>query len=141
PIPGKGLRCMLIEQVFCVLHIDEFKTSKWCPYCGEGQIKKFLDVDNPQPHRRAETPVIKSHAVLRFNNGKCEGWVVNSTTGDEVERIINRNFSVCLNFRRIVDGLWEHGSIPKHIIHPRCAGNFLEVAPDDGPPTRRQQTE
>ncbi|PIA17163.1 hypothetical protein COEREDRAFT_41468, partial [Coemansia reversa NRRL 1564] len=36
PISGNGLWPMLIKQGFRVLHIDEFKTSTWCPYCGEG---------------------------------------------------------------------------------------------------------
>ncbi|PIA15286.1 hypothetical protein COEREDRAFT_44980, partial [Coemansia reversa NRRL 1564] len=51
PIPGKGLRCMLIEQGFRVLHIEEFKMMTWCPYYGEGKLQKFLDVDNPRQHR------------------------------------------------------------------------------------------
>ncbi|PIA16376.1 hypothetical protein COEREDRAFT_43027, partial [Coemansia reversa NRRL 1564] len=107
PIPIKGLRCMLIKQGFHVLQIDEFKISTWCLYCGEGQLQKFLDVDNPQLHIRDKTPVIKSHALLRFNNGKCEGWVVDSVTGQSCPRIINRDLSACLNFRHIVDGLWQ----------------------------------
>ncbi|PIA16307.1 hypothetical protein COEREDRAFT_42824, partial [Coemansia reversa NRRL 1564] len=141
PIPGKGLQCMLIEQGIRILHIDELKTSTWCLYCGEKQLKKFFDVDNPRPHRRDKTPVIKSHAVLRCNKIKCEGRVVNSTTGQSCPRIINRDLAACLNFRHIVDGLREHGSVPECFMRPRHIGNVLAMAPDNGPLTRHQQTE
>ncbi|PIA13051.1 hypothetical protein COEREDRAFT_49948, partial [Coemansia reversa NRRL 1564] len=141
-IPEKGLRCMLIKQGFRILHIDEFKTSTcYTPYCGEGKFQKFLDFDNPRQHRRSETPVIKSHAALRFNNGKCEGRVVNSTTGRSCPRIINRDLAAWLSFRHIVDELQEHGSVPERFMRPRRVGNVPVVAPDDKPPMRCQQTE
>ncbi|PIA18188.1 hypothetical protein COEREDRAFT_6922 [Coemansia reversa NRRL 1564] len=133
-MPGKGLRRMLIKQGFRILHIDELKTLTWCLYCEEGNPQKFLDVDNLRPHRQAETPVIESHAFLRFNNGKYEGWVVNSMTGRSCPRIINRDIAVCLNFRHIVDELREHGSVFERFMRPRRAGNVPAAAPDDRPP-------
>ncbi|PIA16134.1 hypothetical protein COEREDRAFT_43430, partial [Coemansia reversa NRRL 1564] len=141
PIPGKGLRRMLIEQGFRVLRIDEFKTSTWCLYCGEEKLEKFIDDNNPRPHRRAETPVIRSHAVLCFNNIKCIGRMIDYVTGWLCPRIIDRDLAACLNFRHIVDRLREHGSVSEHFMHPRRAGNVLAVAPDDGSPTRHQRTE
>ncbi|PIA15659.1 hypothetical protein COEREDRAFT_44376, partial [Coemansia reversa NRRL 1564] len=114
-IPGKGLRRMLIKQGFRVLLIDEFKISTWCLYCGGRQLKKFLDVNNPRPHRRAETP-------------SCP-------------QIINCNLAACLNFRNVVDKLREHGSVPECFMRPRHIGNVLAMAPDDGSPTRHQRTE
>ncbi|PIA15970.1 hypothetical protein COEREDRAFT_43914, partial [Coemansia reversa NRRL 1564] len=140
-IPGKGLRRMLVKHGFQVFLIDEFKTLTWYLYCGEGQLKKFLDIDNPRPHRQAEMPVIRSHAVLRCNNSKCEGRMVNSTIGRSCQRIINHNPIACLNFRYTVDGLQEHGSVPELFMRPRRAGNVSAAAPYDGLPMRRQQTE
>ncbi|KAJ2807082.1 hypothetical protein H4R20_001424 [Coemansia guatemalensis] len=103
---------------------------------------------NPRPHRRAETPLIKSHAILRCNNVTCEGRPVNSTTGDTVHRIINRDLAACMNFRHIVKGLRDHGSVPERFTRPGRAGDVPAVAPngggmapDDGPPARRQRTE
>ncbi|PIA19255.1 hypothetical protein COEREDRAFT_37625, partial [Coemansia reversa NRRL 1564] len=141
PIPGKSLQHMLIKQGFRVLHIDEFKTSMWCPYCGEGQLKKFLDVDNPRQHKQEETPAIKSHTVLHGNNVKCIKQVVDSVTGRLCPRIINHDLDACINFRHIVNGLREHGSVPESLVHPRHVGNVPAAAPDDGAATRCQQTE
>ncbi|KAJ2616907.1 hypothetical protein H4S08_000579, partial [Coemansia sp. RSA 1365] len=141
PIPGKGLRRMLIEQGFQVLLIDEFKTSTWCPYCKEEQLQKFLDVDNPQPQRRAERPVIKSHAVLRCNYVKCIGRVVDSVTGQSCPRIINCDLAACLNFRHIVDRLREHGCVPEHFMRSRRADTVPVAVPDDEPPAQHRRTE
>ncbi|KAJ2078524.1 hypothetical protein H4R24_004410 [Coemansia sp. RSA 988] len=141
PIPRKGLRRMLIEQGFHVLCINEFRTSKLCPYCREGQLEKFLDVDNPRPHRRTETPVIQSHAVLRCNNGKCKGRVANPAGDGTVPRILNRDLAACMNFKHTVDGLREHGIVLRRFRRTRRAGDVSAAAPDDGPPTRRQRTE
>ncbi|PIA19680.1 hypothetical protein COEREDRAFT_37048, partial [Coemansia reversa NRRL 1564] len=102
-----------------------------CPYCGEGQLQKFLDVDNPWLDRQAKTPVIKIHTVLCFNNGKCEGRVVDSVTGQSCLQIINCDLAVCLNFMHIVDGLWEYGSMPERFMRPRRAGSVFAAAPHD----------
>ncbi|KAJ2795480.1 hypothetical protein H4R20_005864 [Coemansia guatemalensis] len=144
PIPGKGLRRMLIKHGFRVFHIDEFKTSTWCPYCGEGTLEKFLDVENPRPHRRAKMPVITSHAVLCCNNDNCVGRPVDTMTGNSVKRIINRDLAACMNFKNIVDGLRNNGSVPERFVRQQRAANVPAVtsnsngreAPDDEPPAR-----
>ncbi|KAJ2661059.1 hypothetical protein IWW48_002614 [Coemansia sp. RSA 1200] len=51
PIPGVGMRRMLVKLGFRLLHIDEYLTSTMCPYRETGKLKKFLQVDNPRPHR------------------------------------------------------------------------------------------
>ncbi|PIA12796.1 hypothetical protein COEREDRAFT_12171 [Coemansia reversa NRRL 1564] len=107
----------------------------------EESLQKFLDVDNPRPHKQDKKPVIKSHAVLRFNNGKCEERVVNSMTGWLCPRIIDRKLAAYLNFSNIVDELREHSSVPGCFMRPRRTGNVPAAAPDDGPPMRRQRTE
>ncbi|KAJ2077152.1 hypothetical protein H4R24_005299, partial [Coemansia sp. RSA 988] len=137
----KGLRCMLLSRGSRVLHVYESKTSTWCPYRQEGWLKKFLDVDNPRLYRRAIAPVIKSHAVLRCINAKCEGRVVNFAADGTVERILNRDLPACINFRHIVDGLRRYDSVPERFMRPIRAGDVPVAAPDNGPPARRQRTE
>ncbi|PIA13347.1 hypothetical protein COEREDRAFT_49355, partial [Coemansia reversa NRRL 1564] len=91
-------------------------------------------VNNPRPHRRAETPVIKSHVVLLCNNVKCIERTVGSVTGQSCPRIINHDLAACLNLRYIVDGLREHDSASKRFMRPRRASNVPAAAPDDGTP-------
>ncbi|KAJ2873641.1 hypothetical protein FB639_004192 [Coemansia asiatica] len=140
---------MLLAQGFKVLHIDEFKTLTWCPYCEEGKLEKFLHVKNPRPHQQIKWPVIMSYAVLRCKNVNCEGWVKNAMTGESCPRILNHDLAACLNFRHIVTGLWEHGKVPECFMHLQRTVDADEVAPDNGsrespdnePPAQRRRIE
>ncbi|PIA13975.1 hypothetical protein COEREDRAFT_47787, partial [Coemansia reversa NRRL 1564] len=105
-----------------------------CLYCGEGKLEKFVDVDNLRQHKQEERPVIKSHAVLHCNNVKCIGQVIDFVAGQSCPRIINHDLAACINFRHIVDGLREHGSVPEHFMRPRHASNVPAAASDDGDP-------
>ncbi|KAJ2883446.1 hypothetical protein FB639_002171 [Coemansia asiatica] len=114
PIPGKGLQCMLLAHSFHILFINKFQMSTWCPYCKEGQLEKLLQVDNLQPERWAEQPIITSHAVLYCPNVNCIGWVDHPITSKSCLHILNCDLAACLNFWHIVNGLQDDGSKPEH---------------------------
>ncbi|KAJ1771762.1 hypothetical protein LPJ74_002065 [Coemansia sp. RSA 1843] len=50
PIRGVGFRRMLRKKGCQVYLIDEFRTSKTCPNCLTGTLRKFLKVPNPRPY-------------------------------------------------------------------------------------------
>ncbi|KAJ2662560.1 hypothetical protein IWW48_001802 [Coemansia sp. RSA 1200] len=144
PIPGVGLRQMLLSFGFHVIHIDEYLTSTMCPYCGTGKLKKFLKVDNPRPHRRSVQPVITSHAVLRCENITCIGRVADGQSDLMHPRCLNRNLAAAMNFRHIANGLQRNGAVSERFQRGnRVRSNAVvpdngEVPPDGSPAQRRR---
>ncbi|KAJ2828827.1 hypothetical protein IWW50_001185 [Coemansia erecta] len=133
PIPGKGLRKMLKRLGFRVYHIDEYKTSTWCPFCKDAELEKFLPVDNPREHQRPSRPIIKSIAVLRCSNANCLEQDTNIGTGDQQRRILNRDLAAVLNFQHIVEGLRTDGTVPDQFCRSRPETT--------GPPAQRRRIE
>ncbi|KAJ2823975.1 hypothetical protein IWW50_003550 [Coemansia erecta] len=113
-IPGKGLRQMLKRLGFRVYHIDEYKTSTWCPFCKDAELEKFLPVDNPHEHQRP----------------KCD---TNIETGDQWQRILNHDLAAVLNFQHIVEGLWTDGTVPDQFCRSRPETT--------GPPAQQRRIE
>ncbi|KAJ2518107.1 hypothetical protein GGI11_002958, partial [Coemansia sp. RSA 2049] len=131
PIPGVGMRRMLVKLGFRLLHIDEYLTSTMCPYCETGTLKKFLKVGNPRPHRRGATPVIMSHAVLRCENVTCIGRVADGQSDLMHPRCLNRDLAAAMNFRHIANGLQQNGAVPERFQRSNRVRDNAAV-PDNG---------
>ncbi|KAJ2658139.1 hypothetical protein IWW48_004160, partial [Coemansia sp. RSA 1200] len=139
PIPGVGMRRMLVKLGFRLLHIDEDLTSTMCPYCETSKLKKFLKVDNPRPHRRDVWPVITSHAVLRCENVTCIGRVADGQSDLMHQRCLNRDLAAAMNFRHIANDLQQNGAVPERLQRRNRARDNAAVPdngemPPDGPP-------
>ncbi|KAJ2655655.1 hypothetical protein IWW48_005431 [Coemansia sp. RSA 1200] len=146
PIPGVGMRRMLVKLGFHLLHIDEYLTSTMCPYCETGKLKKFLQVDNPRPHRRGVQPVIMSHAVLRCENVTCIERVADGQSDLMHPRCLNRDLAAAMNFRHIANGLQQNGAVPERFQRGNRVRDNVVVpgnseVPPDGPPAQRRHTD
>lgn len=51
PIKGKGMRTIFRRNGYNVYLVDEYKTSKMCNKCEEGETYKFMERENPKPYR------------------------------------------------------------------------------------------
>ncbi|KAJ2660405.1 hypothetical protein IWW48_002990 [Coemansia sp. RSA 1200] len=144
PVPGVGMRRMLVKLGFRLLHIDEYLTPTMCPYCETGKLKKFLQVGNPRPHRRGVRPVITSHAVLRCENVTCIGCVADGQSDLMHPRCLNRDLAAAMNFRHIANGLQQNGAVPErsqrsnHVRDNAAVPGNGEVPPDGSPAQRRR---
>ncbi|KAJ2659329.1 hypothetical protein IWW48_003572 [Coemansia sp. RSA 1200] len=146
PIPGVGMRRMLVKLGFRLLHIDEYLTSTMCPYCETGKLKKFLQVDNPRPHRRDAQPVIMSHAVLRCENVTCIGRVADGQSDLMHPRCLNRDLAAAMNFRHIANGLQQNDAVPERFqrgnrVRSNAAVPDNGEVPPDGSPAQRRRTD
>ncbi|KAJ2662894.1 hypothetical protein IWW48_001602, partial [Coemansia sp. RSA 1200] len=146
PIPGVGMRCMLVKLGFRLLHIDEYLISTMCPYCEMKKLKKFLQVDNLQPHRRDVWPAITSHAVLRCENVTCIGRMADGQSALMHPRCLNRNLAAAMNFRHIANGLQQNGAVSERFQHHNRVRDNAVVpdngeVPSDGPPAQRRHTD
>jgi len=67
PTKGKGMRSLFEKAGYHVFLINEFRTSKMCSKCSDGdcQLEKFRWVENPRPHRH---DFILRHGLLRCRN-------------------------------------------------------------------------
>jgi hypothetical protein len=79
PTPCKGLKRML-EKHFKVLIVDEYKTSKMCSFCLEGETSYCIKRENPKPYREG---IIDVHGLLTCK--KCS----ESGKKDRVNRDLN----------------------------------------------------
>ncbi|KAJ2664053.1 hypothetical protein IWW48_001065 [Coemansia sp. RSA 1200] len=146
PIPGVGMRRMLVKLGFRLLHIDEYLTSTMCPYCETGKLKKFLQVGNPRPHRRGVRPVIASHAVLRCENVTCIGRVADGQSDLMHPRCLNRDLAAAMNFRHIANGLQQNGAVPERFQRSNRVRDNAAVlnngeVPPDGSPAQCRRTD
>lgn len=65
PIRNKGLLKFLKKAGFTIYHINEFKTSSCCPFCLEGELEKYKEVQNPRPYQRKNSPTVICNGLLR----------------------------------------------------------------------------
>ncbi|KAJ2663550.1 hypothetical protein IWW48_001232 [Coemansia sp. RSA 1200] len=146
PIPGVGMRRMLVKLGFRLLHIDEYLTSTMCPYCKTGKLKKFLKVGNPRPHRRGVRPVITSHTVLCCENVNCIGHMADGQSDLMHPRCLNRDLAAAMNFRHIANGLQQNGAVSERFqrgnrVRDNSAVPDNGEVPPDGPPAQHRRTD
>ncbi|KAJ2807008.1 hypothetical protein H4R20_001460 [Coemansia guatemalensis] len=139
PTPGVGLRRMLLSFGFRVIHIDEYLTSTMCPYCGTGQLEKFLLAKNPRPRSREERPTITSHALLRCNSVQCIGRVAADGPIPSRPRCMNRDLAAAMNFLHIANSLKANGVVPERFRRGNHAGGGQAAAPNRRPARRRRR--
>lgn len=71
-VKGKRFRELLRRAGYLVYLIDEYHTSKICfgcqdPHCENAPFRKVM---NQRPHRRAKTPTVTCHGLVRCSNPK-----------------------------------------------------------------------
>jgi len=65
PVPSIGLRRLLRKSVCLLYLVNENYTSQTCFQCKTPAYEKPLRNRNPQPWRRATTPTVECHGLLR----------------------------------------------------------------------------
>ncbi|KAJ2212158.1 hypothetical protein IW140_005039 [Coemansia sp. RSA 1813] len=73
PIRGVGFRRILRKKGCQVYLVGEFRTSKACPNCLTGTLKKFMKVPNPRPYQRNKMKEVLCHGLLKCTNELCMG--------------------------------------------------------------------
>ncbi|KAJ1666524.1 hypothetical protein IW140_004629 [Coemansia sp. RSA 1813] len=137
PIRGVGLRRMLRKKGCQVYLIDEFRTSKTCPNCLTGTLKKFLKVPNPRPYQRKKRKEVLCHGLLKCTNELCMGPVEVDSVLTPRSRMYNRDLAAVLNFRHIFHGLRDHGETPERFCHSRPAA---AATTDEQQPKKKRKT-
>ncbi|KAJ1772058.1 hypothetical protein LPJ74_001793 [Coemansia sp. RSA 1843] len=137
PIRGVGFRRMLRKKGCRVYLIDEFRTSKTCPNCLTGTLKKFLKVPNPRPYQRRKMKEVLCHGLLKCTNELCMGPVEVDGALIPRSRMYNRDLAAVLNFRHIFHGLRNHGEAPERF----CRSQPAAVATtDEQQPKKKRKT-
>ncbi|KAJ2692334.1 hypothetical protein GGH99_001798 [Coemansia sp. RSA 1285] len=131
PIPGVGMRRMLVKLGFRLIYIDEYLISTMCPYCETDTLEKFLKVGNPRPHRRDVRPVTTSHTILRCENVTCIGCMADRQSDLMHPRCLNRDLAAAMNFRHIANGLQQNGAVPERFQRGNRVRDTAAV-PDNG---------
>ncbi|KAJ2089651.1 hypothetical protein IW138_003249 [Coemansia sp. RSA 986] len=131
PIRGVGFQRMLRKKGCRVYLIDEFRTSKACPNCLTGTLKKFLKVPNPRPYQRKKMKEVLCHGLLKCTNEICMGPMEMDGVLTPRSRIYNRDLAAVLNFRHIFHGLRDHGETPERFCRsqPTAAATADEQQP------------
>ncbi|KAJ2572220.1 hypothetical protein IW140_000969 [Coemansia sp. RSA 1813] len=101
--------------------IDEFRTSKTCPNCLTGTLKKFLKVPNPRPYQRKKMKEVLCHGLLKCTNELCMGPVEVDGVLAPRSRMYNRDLAAVLNFRHIFHGLRDHAETPERFCRSQPA--------------------
>ncbi|KAJ1662292.1 hypothetical protein EV178_006013 [Coemansia sp. RSA 1646] len=137
PIRGVGLR-RILRKKGCQVHlIDEFRTSKACPNCFAGTLKKFLKVPNPRPYQRKKLKEVLCHGLLKCTNQLCMGPVEVDGVLTPRSRMYNRDLAAILNFRHIFHSLRNHGETPERF----CCSQPAAAATTDGQqPKKKRKT-
>ncbi|KAJ1764609.1 hypothetical protein IW140_006577 [Coemansia sp. RSA 1813] len=127
PIRGVGFRRMLRKKGCQVYLIDEFRTSKACPNCLTGTLKKFLKVPNPRPYQRKKMKEVLCHSLLKCTNELCMGPVEVDGVLTPRSHMYNRDLAAVLNFKHIFHGLRDHSETPERF----CRSQLAAVATTD----------
>ncbi|KAJ1666908.1 hypothetical protein EV178_001822 [Coemansia sp. RSA 1646] len=117
--------------------IDEFRTSKTCPNCLSGTLKKFLKVLNPRPYQRKKMEEVLCHGLLKCTNELCMGPVEVDGVLTPRSRMYNRDLAAVLNFRHIFHGLRDHGETPERFRRSRPAA---VATTDEQQPKKKRKT-
>ncbi|KAL0227463.1 hypothetical protein RCL1_003607 [Eukaryota sp. TZLM3-RCL] len=96
PSRGSGWRKTLRKLGFPVFLLNEWGTSSRCPECHQ-EVKKFLQVPNPKPYRREETPTTLCHGLLECISNQCKN-------GGE-RKYWNRNRLACINLLAVFNSI------------------------------------
>ncbi|KAJ2569518.1 hypothetical protein IW140_003072 [Coemansia sp. RSA 1813] len=137
PMRRAGLRRVLRKKGCQVYLIDEFRTSRTCPNCLTGTLKKFLKVPNPRPYQRKKMKEVLCHGLLKCTNELCMGPVEVDGVLAPRSRMYNRDLAAILNFRHIFHGLHDHGETPERF----CRGQLAAVATTDAQqPKKKRKT-
>ncbi|KAJ2610981.1 hypothetical protein H4S08_003375 [Coemansia sp. RSA 1365] len=111
----------------------------------QGKFKESAYIDHQRMDSRVAHDLRQKfglNPMLILGKLVCgNGRVADSVTDQSCLRIIKRDLVACLNFRHIVDGLREHGSVPERFMRPRRADNVPAAIPDGGPPVQHRRTE
>ena len=84
--PVKGMRKLFRTNGYKLYLVDEFRTSKMCSKCEEGECEKFIRRRNPRPFRK---DVILVHGVVRCKN--CQAvWNRDVNAATNIYRIAKR---------------------------------------------------
>ncbi|KAJ1765951.1 hypothetical protein IW140_006320 [Coemansia sp. RSA 1813] len=137
PIRGVGFRRMLRKKGCQVYLIDEFRTSKTCPNCLTGTLKKFLKVPNPRPYQRKKMKEVLCHGLLKCTNELCMGPVEVDGVLTPRSRMYNRDLAAALNFRHIFHGHRDHGETPERFCRSRPAA---VATTDEQQPKKKRKT-
>ncbi|PIA12816.1 hypothetical protein COEREDRAFT_21657, partial [Coemansia reversa NRRL 1564] len=116
PIRGKGWRDVLRKHGFTVYLLDEYKTSSLCPARGSG-LEKFHKIPNPRPWQRVNKKDVLCNGLLRCKNEYCLKSVAKYKDSTRA-RMWNRDTAAVLNFRHILQSLWESGCVLEHFQCP-----------------------
>ncbi|KAJ1769179.1 hypothetical protein LPJ74_004240 [Coemansia sp. RSA 1843] len=137
PIRGVGFRRMLRKKGCQVYLIDEFRTSKTCPDCLTGALKKFLKVPNPRPYQHKKMKEVLCHGLLKCINELCMGPVEVDGVLTPRSRMYNRDLAAVLNFRHIFHSLRDYDETPERF----CRSQPAAVATtDEQQPKKKRKT-
>ncbi|KAJ2571253.1 hypothetical protein IW140_001707 [Coemansia sp. RSA 1813] len=128
PIRGVGFRRMLRKK--------GAETSKICPNCLIGTLKKFLKVPNPCPYQRKKRKEVLCHGLLKCTNELCMGPVEVDSVLTPRSRMYNRDLTAVLNFRHNFHGLRDHGETPERFCRSQPAA--VAIADEQQPKKKRK---
>ena len=103
PTKGKGMRKLFRQNGYEVFLVDEFRTSKMCSRCMEGECEKFMKRKNPRPYR---DEMILVHGLLRCKN-EC-GY-------EHQPSYWNRDCNASINIYRIAKSAVEGKERPEYL--------------------------
>jgi hypothetical protein len=99
PTKGIGFRRMFRRQGYRVYLINEFRTSKRCHWCDNGETEKFMSVKN------SDGKEVLINGLLRCQNDNC--------TKGHYTRIFNRDLNGALNILEIANAIIKGKPRPK----------------------------